>query len=40
MDLKNRDFLKLLDFNEKEIRYLLDMSKSFKEKKHKGLEHQ
>lgn len=40
MDLKNKDFLKLLDFNEKEIRYLLDMAKSFKEKKHKGLEHQ
>lgn len=32
MDLKNKDFLKLLDFNEKEIRYLLDMAKSFKEK--------
>ena len=28
MDLKNRDFLKLLDFNEKEIRYLLEIGRA------------
>lgn len=39
MNLKNRDFLTLLDYSPEEIRYLLDLSKDFKEKKHKGIPH-
>ena len=39
MNLKNRDFLTLLDFSPEEIRYLLDLSKDLKEKKHKGIPH-
>ena len=39
MNLKNRDFLKLLDFTEEEIRYLLDLSKDLKEKKQKHIPH-
>ena len=39
MDLRGRDFLKLLDYSESEIRYLLDLAKDFKEKKQKGIEH-
>ena len=33
MDLKGRDFLKLLDFTPEEIRYLVDLAAWFKEKK-------
>jgi ornithine carbamoyltransferase len=36
--LKNRSFLKLLDFTPKEIRYLLDLSKKLKEEKKSGKE--
>ena len=36
MDLKGRDFLKLLDFTPEEIRYLLDLAAELKEKKKKG----
>ena len=36
MDLKGRDFLKLLDFSTEEILYLLELSEHFKEKKKKG----
>lgn len=37
MDLKGRDFLKLLDFTSEEITYLLDLSAEYKEKKKKGI---
>ena len=45
MDLRGRDFLKLLDYSSDEIRYLLDLAKDFKTKKehrepHKFLEGQ
>ena len=37
MDLKGRDFLKLLDFTPEEIVYLLDLAAELKEKKKKGI---
>ena len=36
MDLKGRDFLKLLDYTSEEIVYLLDLAAELKEKKKKG----
>ena len=39
MNLKNRNFLTLLDFSKEEIRYLLDLSKDLKEKKKNGISH-
>ena len=39
MDLKNRDFLKLLDFTSEEIEYLLNLSADFKEKKKNAIPH-
>ena len=39
MNLKGRDFLKLLDYSEEEIRYLIDLAKKFKVLKHKGKNH-
>lgn len=39
MNLKNKSFLKLLDFSTQEIEYLLDLSAKFKEKKKKGIAH-
>ena len=39
MDLRIRDFLKLIDYTPEEIRYLLDLAKDFKKKKHEGIEH-
>ena len=39
MNLKGRNFLTLLDYTPEEIRYLLDLAKDFKEKKHNGVEH-
>ena len=39
VDISGRDFLKLLDFSTEEIKYLLDLSRDFKEKKHTGVEH-
>ena len=39
MDLKNRDFLKLLDFTSEEIDYLLNLSADFKEKKKNAVPH-
>ena len=39
MNLQGRDFLKLLDYSEEEIKYLLDLAKDFKKKKHEGIEH-
>ena len=38
VNLKNKSFLKLLDFTPKEIRYLLDLSKKLKTEKKKGKE--
>jgi len=38
ISLYNRSFLKLLDFNPKEIRFLLDLSKKLKDDKKKGKE--
>ena len=37
MNLKGRDFLKLLDFTPEEILYLLDLAAQLKEKKKKGI---
>ena len=37
MDLKGRDFLKLLDFTPEEIKYLLDLAADLKAKKKKGI---
>ncbi len=37
MDLKGRDFLKLLDFTPEEITYMLDLAADLKEKKKKGI---
>lgn len=39
MRLRNEDFLTLLDYSPKEIRYLLDLSKEFKDLKKKGIPH-
>lgn len=39
MDLKGRDFLKLLDFSSEEIRYMLDVAKDLKAKKKAGIAH-
>ncbi len=39
MNLKGRNFLTLLDYTPKEIRYLLDLAHDFKKKKHSGVEH-
>ena len=39
MNLKGRDFLKLLDYTPEEIRYLLKLSKRFKELKRKRIPH-
>ena len=37
MNLKGRDFLKLLDFTPEEIQYLVDLAAELKEKKKKGI---
>lgn len=39
MNMKGRSFLKLLDYTPEEISYLLDLAKSLKEKKKKGIAH-
>ena len=39
VNLKGRDFLKLLDFSEEEILYLLDLAADLKDKKKKGIPH-
>ena len=39
MDLKNRDFLKLLDFTSEEIFGLVDLAADLKDKKKKGIPH-
>jgi len=40
IDLRNRNFLKLLDFSPEEIRYLLDLSAKLKDDKEQGREKQ
>ena len=37
MDLKGRNFLKLLDYTPEEMEYLLDLAAELKEKKKKGI---
>ena len=39
MDLRGKDFLKLLDFSQEEIIYLLDLAASYKAKKKAGIPH-
>lgn len=39
MNLKGRNFLKLMDYTPDEIRYLIDLSAELKEKKKKGIRH-
>ncbi len=39
MTLKNKSFLKLLDFTPEEIRYLIDLAKELKAKKKNGIPH-
>jgi len=39
MNLKNRSFLKLLDFTPEEIDYLIDLAQDFKEKKKNNIPH-
>ena len=39
MNLKGKDFVKLLDYTAEEIRYLIDLSFKFKKMKHEGIEH-
>ena len=39
MDFKGRDFLRILDFSEAELRYILDVAKKFKAMKHAGQNH-
>lgn len=39
MNLKNRSFLKLLDFSKEEIEYLIDYAAELKEKKKQGIPH-
>lgn len=39
MDFYGRDFLKILDFSEDELRYMLDTAKKFKEYKKQGKSH-
>lgn len=39
VDLRGRNFLKLLDYTEEEIRYLIDLSKDLKDKKKRGVKH-
>ena len=39
VDLKGRDFLKLLDYTTEEILYLIELAIKFKELKHRGIPH-
>ena len=39
VNLRGKSFLKLLDFSSQEIRYLLDLSKNFKNMKMNGVDH-
>ena len=39
-NLRNRSFLKLLDFNQREVHYLLDLAQDLKQAKYAGTEEQ
>ena len=39
VNIRRRNFLKLLDYSPEEIRYLLDLSKNFKNMKRAGIPH-
>jgi len=39
-NLQGRSFLKLLDFDQRAMRYLLDLSRDLKRAKYSGIEHQ
>ena len=39
-NLRGRNFLKLLDFNQRELRYLLDLARDLKRAKYAGTETQ
>ena len=39
MNFSGKDFLRILDFSEDELRYMLDVAKKFKEMKHAGQNH-
>ena len=39
VNIKGRSYLKLLDYTSEEIRYLLDLSKQFKNMKRNGVPH-
>ena len=39
VDLKGRDFLKLLDYTKEEITYLVDLAADYKKKKKEGILH-
>ncbi|MBR6637881.1 MAG: ornithine carbamoyltransferase, partial [Lachnospiraceae bacterium] len=39
VNLRGKNFLKLLDFSKDEIRYLIDLSKNFKNMKRAGVPH-
>ena len=39
MNLKGRDFLKILDYSTEEILYLIDLALEFKNKKKSGVLH-
>ncbi len=39
MDFYGRDFLRILDFSEEELRYMLKIAKEFKKMKHEGINH-
>lgn len=39
MNLKNRNFITLLDFSKEEIKYLLDLSQKLKKEKYSGIPH-
>ena len=39
MNLKGRNFLKLMDYTPEEITYLIDLSAQLKKKKKKGIRH-
>ncbi|MEG2843195.1 MAG: ornithine carbamoyltransferase, partial [Ruthenibacterium sp.] len=40
VNISGRSYLKLLDFSSAEIRYLLDLSKNFKDMKRAGIPHE
>ena len=40
MNLKGRNFLKLMDYTPEEIMYLIDLSAELKDKKKKGIAHE